>query len=409
MSLFRKEVLENRADRLHGEVSLALPMSWQVIGYLFFAALIAAALFLSLASYARTETVAGAIVADRGVAEIVPTRAGVVTKVWVKDRQLVAPGTPLVSVRAEETLISGGSAQEQAIAVIAQQDASLASQSRAISMGGSAEQARLSAQIGGFRQEIISLTSQIGLQRELVASAKAEMDRAKIVAERGFISRRDLQVREEQYLGRRQQLAQLEAARASKSAAVDEAERSRAQSMAQAWAQEESLVASRAELTQRLNQTQASRAYLLTAPLDGRVTSLTARAGQPTNNQLPLMTIVPANSKLRAELYVPTSAIGFLAVGQNVRLAVAAFPYQRFGTVNAKIIEVSGAATGKPDANGNMMPVYLVTAEITDPMVLAFGKAQPLLPGMTLSARIIAEKRSLIEWLFEPLLAVKHR
>jgi membrane fusion protein len=121
------------------------------------------------------------------------------------------------------------------------------------------------------------------------------------------------------------------------------------------------------------------------------------------------MSIIPANSRLRAELYVPTSAVGFVASGQIVRLAVDAFPYQRFGTVSARIIEVSGATTGKPDANGTATPVYLVTAEIEDPNVSAFGRAQPLLPGMTLSARIVTEKRSLIEWLFEPLLAIERR
>src|SRR5687767_11355358 len=32
-TLFRQEVLEQRADRLHGDVSIAVPISWQIIGY----------------------------------------------------------------------------------------------------------------------------------------------------------------------------------------------------------------------------------------------------------------------------------------------------------------------------------------------------------------------------------------
>jgi membrane fusion protein len=41
--------------------------------------------------------------------------------------------------------------------------------------------------------------------------------------------------------------------------------------------------------------------------------------------------------------------------------------------------------------------------------VAAFGRNEALIPGMTLSARIVTEKQSLLEWLFEPLYAVRQR
>lgn len=319
MSLFREEVLRNRADRLQGDVSLALPLSWQAIGFLLLAALVVAIGFLSLASYARTETVAGAIVTDRGVAAIVPTRPGIVTDVAVRDGQRVERGMPQASIGAEETMVSGGTAQEQVLAALARQDIGLAGQSGALLAAAAADRARIQAQAVGLTQEIAGLEAQIGVQRNLVASAKTEFERAGVVAERGFISRRDLQVREEQYLGRIQQLSQLEGALASKRAAIVEGERAGAQISAAARAQAAGVASSRAELSQQLAGTEASRAYVLTSPIAGRVTALTARAGQPATQQQPLMTIVPARSRLRAELYVPTGAAGFLAAGQEVR------------------------------------------------------------------------------------------
>jgi membrane fusion protein len=33
----------------------------------------------------------------------------------------------------------------------------------------------------------------------------------------------------------------------------------------------------------------------------------------------------------------------------------------------------------------------------------AYGKSQPLMPGMALSADILMERRTLLEWVFEPL------
>jgi membrane fusion protein len=106
-------VLAARKDRLHGDISLAVPFSWQLIGYLLFGALAVAVGFLGLATYSRVETVAGAIVVDKGVAPIVPTRAGVIAELAVRDGQHVRAGDLLARIRSEEDLASGATAPER--------------------------------------------------------------------------------------------------------------------------------------------------------------------------------------------------------------------------------------------------------------------------------------------------------
>ncbi|PZP14121.1 MAG: secretion protein HlyD, partial [Sphingomonas hengshuiensis] len=267
---------------------------------------------------------------------------------------------------------------------------------------------RMRAQIAGAATELASLESQIADQRRLVGTAESQFADVQRIAASGFISRRDIQEREAVLITRRQQLAQLEQLRAAKRADQAEAQRAIAQSVASAQAQVASIQSSRAGILQRIAETELSRGYAVTAPVDGVVTALTARIGQAVSQQQPLLLIVPAHAQRRAELYVPTSAAGFLAPGQPVRLAIDAFPYQRFGTVSARIREISTAAITRQGPSGPV-PVYLVTADLADASVKAFGRKQPLLPGMTLSARIITEKRSLLEWLFEPLFAVRNR
>lgn len=90
--LFRPEVLAARKDRLHGDISLAVPIPWQLISFLLFAAVIIAAVFLASASYSQVTNVDGAIVVDKGTAPIVATRAGVVAGVGVHDGQKVVTG-----------------------------------------------------------------------------------------------------------------------------------------------------------------------------------------------------------------------------------------------------------------------------------------------------------------------------
>jgi len=408
-SLFRKEALQHRADRLHGDVSLAVPIAWQLVGYLLLAALAIALIFLASASYSRVETVGGAIVLDRGVASIVPSRPGIVTDVLVRDGQRVRPGETLARIRSEEDMTGGGTTPQRILEALGEQDQRLSSQAELVRTAASAERGRLAAQISGLGEEIVSLDAQIGSQRRLVEVAENEFSATGRVAARGFISRRDLDSRETALLGRRQQLAQLEQARSAKRADLAEAQRMIPQSAASAEAQAAGVLSSRAELAQRLAQAQSSRGYSLTAPVAGVVTAVTGRVGQPAAQGQPLMVVMPTGARPRAELYVPTQAAGFLAIGQEVRLAVDAFPYQRFGTVPARIVEISSAAVPRATADGGMVPVYLVTAELGAPFVTAFGRRQPLLPGMMLSARIVTERQSLLRWLFQPLFAVGQR
>lgn len=409
VSLFRKEVIESRRDRLHGDVAIALPMRWQLIGYLLLVLLISAILFLSLATYSRVEIVSGAVVLDRGVAPIIPTRSGILSELAAREGMAVSRGQSLAIVRAEEDMVGGTTAPKRVLDALAEQDDRLGRQSSLIIQASVAERQRLAAQRIGLSAELASIDSQIESQRRLVELSESEFNSVRNVAEQGFISRRDLESRESTLLSRRQQLSQLQQSRAALQSDLAEAGRATAQIGALAQSQAAGLASSRAELAQRLADVEAGRGYTLNSPVAGTVTAVTARLGQVVTPQQPLMVVVPGDATPRVELYVPTSAAGFLEIGQTVRVAVDAFPYQRFGTVEAKIAEISSAAIPRAGPDGTPIPVYLVTAELGQNWVEAFGRRQPLLPGMTLTARIVTEKQTLFEWLFEPVLAVRRR
>jgi membrane fusion protein len=407
--MFRSEALSQHRDNLPGDVAIAVPVAWQNIGFLIIGGVSIGLLFVSLANYSRVETATGTIVPDKGVAAVVPTRSGIIATLSVQEGQRVVAGAALATIRSEEDGAAVLSSVAQIEAAVGRQDASLAAQMAAANSVADAQIRQLAAQRSGLVSEIDQLQAQMSLQRGLIASAQKDYDRARTVAERGFISLRDLQVREETLLARQQGLSQLMQSLATKQSALLEAERSGAQIAAQSQVQHASLSASRAQVAQQAASTAGSRSYVLRAPLAGRVTALTARVGQPANLQTPLMAIVPAGSVLRAELAVPGAAIGFVKAGQDVRLAVDAFPYQRFGTVKGKILTVATSAISAQGPNGSTVPVYPVTVELDQSHVTAFGRREPLVSGMALTARIVTEKQSLLQWLFEPLFAVRRR
>jgi membrane fusion protein len=122
------------------------------------------------------------------------------------------------------------------------------------------------------------------------------------------------------------------------------------------------------------------------------------------------MEIIPNNSALQAELFIPTRGIGFVKPGQEVRILYEAFPHQQFGTYGGRINEISQTILSRSDASGPIElkePAYRVTVVLDRPDIDAYGKRIPLQAGMLLNADIILEKRSVMRWFLDPLLSVR--
>jgi membrane fusion protein len=126
----------------------------------------------------------------------------------------------------------------------------------------------------------------------------------------------------------------------------------------------------------------------------------------------PMMIIIPEGSRLHAEIYAPTRAIGFVKPGQEVRLLYEAFPYQRFGSFQGKVTRVSRTVIDPRELTAPLKaeePVYRIEVALDRQSVEAFGDRLALQPGMTLSANLILDRRSFLDWLLQPLNAVMMR
>ena len=84
---------------------------------------------------------------------------------------------------------------------------------------------------------------------------------------------------------------------------------------------------------QRIAEINGRRAYVIRAPTAGRISTLqaTRRTDTPIRSASSWRSS-QSTAVLQAELLVPARAIGFVEVGQPVRILYDAFPYQHFGT-----------------------------------------------------------------------------
>ena len=115
--------------------------------------------------------------------------------------------------------------------------------------------------------------------------------------------------------------------------------------------------------------------------------------------------------QLRARVFVPSRSDGFLRVGLGVRLLYDAFPHQRFGSFPGTVTALSSHASAPSDLGELSLrePVFEATVALASDTVSAYGETIPLRSGMGLRADIVLERRSLMEWLLEPLFANRGR
>ena len=151
---------------------------------------------------------------------------------------------------------------------------------------------------------------------------------------------------------------------------------------------------------------QQSQSYIIHAPIDGMLSSVLYKQGQYTKSGKPLAQIIPENSELVAELFIPAKNAGFLNKNNQVFIRYDAYPYEHFGSYSAKIVEISQSIMTDDDEDKPIQikePYYKVTAELARQCVSVYGEDKKIQHGMTLSAVIAGSKRSVWRWILDPL------
>ena len=137
------------------------------------------------------------------------------------------------------------------------------------------------------------------------------------------------------------------------------------------------------------------------APHDAVVLSVLQRTpGSVIATGAELCQLARPDARPRARLTLPESGVPRLRVGQPVRLFLAAFPYQRHGTVMATVAWISPAPVSTEDTAGFIA--------LADPLSAGTNSLAVRI-GMNGEARILVGRRTLLDQLLEPLRALRER
>jgi membrane fusion protein len=403
--LFRQEVIEAGRDRLAGTVVAAVPPRSRLYTMLLlaFAALIVA--ILVFGQYASSARVRGTVAYDAGIARVYASSPAEIRTIHVRTGQRVSAGDPLVTI----SLAQGSNGVTAQLAQIDRQDAELARQQGLAGRIGATEAGGLTEQRSGLRAAIASLERQRGIAGGQIALAESATRRASQLAAEGAGTQRQVEDARATLLARRAEYEALNEriiAQREQLRSIDNQVTGRT---LEANRSESVLGAQRAALAEQREALLRTHQLTLTAPVDGEVGDIAVEVGQRARPDSSLVTIVPAGSSLEVWLYAPSRAIGFVRPGQEVRLLFDSFPYQTFGAGRGRVTEVAQVPT-EPSAIDSQLgieePVFRIRVAIESHAPRASAAERRLRPGMTLSANLVLERRSLWEVLFNPFFSL---
>jgi membrane fusion protein len=375
-----------------------------------FAALIVG--FTFWGEYTRRERVDGFLAPDAGAAQILAPEAGTLIELMVGEGERVHSGMPIARLSLERATASGATSADLVKRELAQRLASLDTEKAGVLLLAERQKDQLRRRLADLRTERAQADAEIALQTRRVASARDDLARTQQLVKDGFVSDTAVTAKQNEHLDQQVKLETLRRSRAAIDRELSGAEGELPAVDLRAQQQLDQLDRERGQLRQNLVQEESRRETVIRAPIAGTVTNIAVSRGASLAADAPLATVLPAGSGLEARLLVPTRAIGFIQPGNEVVLRYDAFPFQRFGQYRGKVQNISRTVWSPGEKVGPMTvrdPAYRIDVGLERQTVVAGGQEVPLRPGMMVSADILLEKRTVFEWIFEPVLELRAR
>ena len=369
--------------------------------------------------------------------QIRPVRAlegGVISRVNVKEGDRVKQGDVLIE---QDPALSKTEVDriQQNVALVRQDVARLEAESKGSGSSGSAIQDQLIASrlrdfdtrqavanadtqrqvavIGEARARLNRLQENLKSARATVINAKErESSLRQLVEQEGAVPRFDYLQAKDQLTEAQNQISSLEQDIVAQQQSIQQAEQSYTgaqQSANRLSSERQSEILTQmnqrrqdlTELEGQLKQAQVrAKGQVIVAPISGKIyniqTSLAERTIAPGQD---LLSILPDSHDLLVEAKVLNRDIGFVKEGMRVKVKVATFPFQEFGTIDGEVVKLTPNATLDKDLG----LVYTVRIMLKRKTINVEGKDVELTPGMAVTAEVVTRKRSILTFMLEPI------
>lgn len=397
--LFRKEVLEAKRASWLGSISLSQPISSWVLAVFSAIAALTVILFLFFGSYTRRTPVSGQLVPVQGLSAVAAPATGVVAQVHVAEGDTVQAGQPLVTLQMPRSLENAVDAHAALAAQLESRRNQTEQARQAQSELLDARRIGVESQLQAARAELAQIRLEVVTRQQQVALARQTLERLQALRVDKYVSELQLKQQEAAVLEYTSEAQILQRQVISSQRLISQLQQTLAELPAQQQSTQAEYGRDVAVLEQERLESKARNQLVVTAAVGGVISAQMFKAGQSVQAGQVLSHILPGDGLLEAELMAPSSAIGFISIGDSVRIRYHAYPYQKFGHQEGLVKAISRSGFELE----NQGPTYRILVSLKSNNIDVYGRGEGLRPGMMLDVDILGERKRLIEWALDPI------
>jgi membrane fusion protein len=413
--LFRPESLKARQVAWLGRPALALGLPTRAITIVVLLLAAVAASLIAFGSYARRINLRGVVVPQSGLVKISAPTGGWIQSINVADGQEVAEGAILYHVNVDTTT-SNGDLQQTIIRALTTDRAGLGQEIARKNRIRDEQDGMLGNKLDNLNAQIAQMGVQIATESGFEQNLQQEFKRTSTLASQGLSTRNETDVRKQAWMAAKDRVEELKSTQMRLQAELIDTRYQLATNDLQTGNDIDALSGKVSEIDQQIASSEARHSIEIRAPAAGTVTAVIGHPGQLVAAGSPMLTIVPKNARMRAELLAPSSAIGFIHARERVLLRYSAFPYQKFGQYWGTVVDLSHAALPQQELNSLLEDtsqkasgtLYRVSVEPDTQFVSIYGKDEQIPASMIVEAFVLLDKRPLYQWILQPLYGLHH-
>lgn len=413
--LFRKEVFVAQQNKWTGQVILTRPFSFLFLTFCAFLIALCIIIFLIFGSYTNKTTVEGQLLPTMGVVRVYSSDIGTITHKFVEDGNFVKAGEPLFNLSTSRFGEKGNVQAKLAAEANLKKTLALQELERLKRIHQN-EQKNVHNNIHRLNNQLENIKQQITGQNRQIRLAEKTLNKNKFLASQGAVSQQDKMTAESHLLEQRSRLESLKREQNNAIRELDEQKITLSSLPERHKTELSQLNRAITEMNQEILDFDLKSEQTIRASKSGYISTINVDIGQQVEPSKLLLSIVPEQTELVANLYIPSKAVGFIKPKDKVVLRYQAYPYQKFGHATGEIISVARTALGKQELSGLGIiftnptllnePAYLVKVKLEKQTIKAYGENKPLQIGMILEADILHERKKLYEWVLDPLYSI---
>ena len=406
LPLFRTEALARFSASPWQPPLLSKPISGPLFASFAVFATSALVAFATTYEFARKELATGYLTPVAGWSQVRAQSFAIVRRRLVEAGDIVEAGDVLYELGSGDGLEAGTSVEGKLLDELRQRRAALEAQLPVIGARAQNDLVLKESERTATGQQVQHLEAEIRSLEARRAIARQQHLRGRSLQNKGALSESDVMALADQVetlsahiAAPRRELVRLQSSLRSHQEQVRQLELARQQ--------EENVVLERIHaLAMEESRLRGRESGTVLSPRAGRVASVRAGLGDWVTPGDALLDILPTDAKLKARLFVSSLGIGAIEIGQAVRVYLDAFPYERHGAQHGQVLSISETTLEEkqqPTATSLSAAMFQVDVEFPNGFGLSPAQRQSLRPGMTVSADLVRDYGTLVDWLLEPL------